>query len=50
MVGSGCLSGSRPPESLPEVKNARSLGKFRAALQAGSALALERVWLLNRSD
>ena len=41
---------SSPPESLPEVENARSLGKFWAPLQAGSALTLGTAWLLNRND
>src|SRR5262249_61290318 len=39
---------SSPPESLPDIDNARSLGKFWAPLQAGSALALGTAWALNR--
>ena len=41
---------SSPPESLPDVDNARSLGKFWAPLQAGSALALGTAWALTRDD
>ena len=36
--------------SYADLDNARSLGRFWAPLQAGSALALGTAWALNRND